>query len=176
MGKRYHGFQCGMGRIIESRALPDKQSSAGFKESWPGAVLDGLPSGPRRPAWRLGGGKLFNLRRKSTFATYAPFSRIASHLRPSGSSYFQVLRAWMPACSTGAACSRIGLSMRSGTRHIVPGSQTPGAGKRFPAHSGRMAALLKQPHQFCLLGQEGVMAMGAAHLAIIGVHAGGANG
>jgi hypothetical protein len=48
--KRYHGFHCGVGRIIESPAVPDKQSCARKPETlagWRTADCGGAHPDPR---------------------------------------------------------------------------------------------------------------------------------
>ena len=47
--QQYHGFHCGVGRIIESPALPDKQSYAGKPETSPDGVLRTAASRLPRP-------------------------------------------------------------------------------------------------------------------------------
>jgi len=61
------------------------------------------------------------------------------------------------------------IDLDTGRGETVPGKAT----------SGRAAlggpGLLEQPHQFCLFGQECVVPVGAGHLAVVGLDAGGAN-
>jgi hypothetical protein len=63
--KRYLGFQCGVGRIIESPALDDKRSSEGKMECRPQGKKKRLPVRGQNPCQTA---KLPPLKRKNRFA------------------------------------------------------------------------------------------------------------